>query len=63
MENIKLTGVVEEYIRAVNASDTNALLATFADDAFVNDNRREIVGTAAIRRWLETEIIGDSVRI
>jgi hypothetical protein len=63
MENIKLTGVVEEYIRAVNASDTIALVATFADDAFVNDNRREIVGTAAIRRWLEKEIIGDSVRI
>jgi len=63
MENIKLTGVVEEYIRAVNASDTNALVATFADDAFVNDNRREIVGSAAIRRWLKEEIIGDSVRI
>ena len=63
MENIKLTGVVEEYIRAVNASDTNALVATFADHAFVNDNRREIVGTAAIRRWLEKEIVGDIVRI
>jgi ketosteroid isomerase-like protein len=63
MENIKLSGVLEEYIRAVNASDTNALVATFAGDAFVNDNRREIVGSAAIRRWLEKEIIGDSVRI
>ena len=63
MKNIKLTGAVEEYIRAVNASDSNAIAATFADDAIVNDNKREIVGSAAIRRWLEKEIIGDSVRI
>lgn len=63
MENSKLTGVVEKHIRAVNASDISGLVATFAEDAFVNDNKREIVGTDAIRRWLEKEIIGDNVRI
>jgi|ERR1700722_15055311 len=63
MEKTTLTGVVEEHIRAVNASDTDALVATFADDAIVNDNRREIVGTAAIRRWIQKEIVGDSVGI
>ena len=63
MKKAKLTGVVEAYIRAVNASDINALAGTFAEDAFVNDSRREIVGIASIRRWLEKEIIGDNIRI
>ena len=63
MKEAKLTGVVEAYIRAVNASDINALIRTFAEDAFVNDSRREIVGTVPIRRWLEKEILGDSIRI
>jgi hypothetical protein len=63
MEKTKLTGVVEQHIRAVNASDTDAIMATFADNAFVNDNKREIVGSAAIRRWIEKEIVGDCVRV
>jgi hypothetical protein len=56
-----LPGIVAEHIRAVNAFDTNAIVATFARDAYVNDNRREIVGIDAIRRWVEKEIVGDHV--
>jgi len=59
----KLTGVVAEHIRAVNAFDTDAIVATFADDAYVNDNRREIHGTDAIRRWVTKEMVGDNVTI
>lgn len=58
-----LSGVVAEYVRAVNAFDTDAIMATFADDAYVNDSRREIVGTDAIRRWIEKEITGEHVTI
>jgi hypothetical protein len=58
-----LSGIVAEHIRAVNASDTNAIVATFAQDAYVNDNRREIVGIDAIRRWVEKEMVGDHVTI
>jgi hypothetical protein len=47
----QLTGVVAEHIRAVNDFDTDAIVATFADDAYVNDARREIRGIDAIRRW------------
>jgi RecJ-like exonuclease len=57
----ELPSIVAEYIRAVNAFDTDAILATFAEDALVNDNHREIVGTAALRRWLDKEIVGDRV--
>jgi hypothetical protein len=58
-----LSGIVAEHIRAVNAFDTDAIVATFAEDAYVNDNRREIVGIKAIRRWVEKEIVGDKVTI
>ena len=58
-----LSGIVAEHIRAVNASDTNAIVATFAQDAYVNDNRREIVGIDAIRGWIEKEMVGDHVTI
>jgi hypothetical protein len=58
-----LSGIVAEHIRSVNAFDIDAIMATFADDAYVNDNRREIVGIGAIRRWVEKEIVGDHVTI
>ena len=59
----ELRGVVAENVRAINAHDLDAMLATFADDAYVNDARRQINGIEAIRRWAEKEIIGDSVTI
>jgi hypothetical protein len=59
----ELSGIVAEHIRAVNAFDTDAIVTTFAEDAYVNDNRREIVGIDAIRRWVQKEIVGDHVTI
>ena len=56
-----VTGVIAEHIQAANAFDLDALVATFADDAYVNDNRREIAGIDAIRRFLAKEFIGDRV--
>jgi hypothetical protein len=63
MKNTELTGVVAEHIAAVNAFDLDAIMATFADDAYVNDARREFVGTVAVRRWVEREMVGDHVTI
>jgi hypothetical protein len=59
----ELTGVVADHIRAVNTFDIDGLVATFAEDAYVNDARREINGIAAIRGWVEKEMAGDSVTI
>ena len=56
-----LTGVVAAHIAAVNAQDTDAIVATFAEDAYVNDNRREINGIDAIRRFIDKEFVGDHV--
>jgi hypothetical protein len=59
----ELTGVVAEHIAAVNARDIDAIMATFAEDAYVNDARREFAGIAAIRRWVAKEMVGDKVSI
>jgi hypothetical protein len=53
-----LTGVVAEHIRAINSFDVDAIMATFAPDAYVNDDRREICGSAAIRDWVAKEVVG-----
>jgi hypothetical protein len=57
----ELSGVVAEHIAAVNAFDVDRIVATFAPDAYVNDDRREIWGTTAIRAFIAKEIVGDSV--
>jgi limonene-1,2-epoxide hydrolase len=57
----ELTGAVAEYIAAINAFDIDAAVATFAEDAYVNDARREINGIDAIRRWITKEMVGDHV--
>jgi hypothetical protein len=59
----KLDGIVAEHVDAVNAFDVEAILATFADDALVNDTHREFWGKDAIGRWLTTEIVGDRVTL
>src|SRR5580658_10760598 len=58
---IELTGVVREHIDAVNAFDVDRIVATFATDAYVNDNHREIWGTEAIRAFMAKEFVGDNV--
>jgi ketosteroid isomerase-like protein len=58
-----LDGVLAEHFRAVNAFDVDAITATFADDALVNDARREFWGKNAIRAWVAREMVGDRVTI
>ena len=56
-----LPAAVAAYLAGVNAFDVDTIVATFAEDAYVNDARREISGIDAIRRWVETEMVGDHV--
>jgi hypothetical protein len=57
----ELPAIVAEHIAAVNAMDTDRIVATFTPDAYVNDNRREIWGTDAIRAFMAKEFVGDHV--
>lgn len=58
-----LHGTVAEHVAAVNAQNEDAIVATFADDALVNDAHREFWGPGAIRRWVAKEIVGDKVTL
>ena len=55
--------VLAGHIAAVNAFDEDAIVATFADDAMVNDAHREFWGSGAIRRWVARELVGDRVTV
>ena len=57
----ELPAIITEHIAAVNAFDTDRIVATFAPGAYVNDNRREIWGTGAIRAFMAKEFVGDHV--
>ena len=63
MKETDLTGIVVEHIDAINTGDTDRAVATFTEDAYVNDNHREFVGIDAIRRWVAKEMVGDKVTI
>jgi hypothetical protein len=63
MTPIDLTGIVADHITAVNANDLDAIMATFAKDAFVNDARNEFVGVQAVRRWVADQMVGDHITI
>ena len=58
-----LGSVLAEHIAAVNAFDEDAVVATFAADALVNDAHREFWGIEAIRRWVAREMVGDKVTL
>ena len=57
----ELPAIIAEYIAAVNALDTDRIVATFTPDAYVNDDRREIWGIDAIRAFMAKEFVGDHV--
>lgn len=56
-----LPAPVSAYIAATNASDIEALMATFAADALVNDHRNEFASRDVIRNWAQREIVNDRV--
>ena len=56
-----LPQTITDHIAAHNDPDPELLMATFAPDALLNDNRREFLGHAAIRKWADKEIFGDKV--
>jgi hypothetical protein len=58
-----LPSSVAAYIRATNAGDLDALLATFVDDALVNDQLQDYWGKAAITLWAARDIISERMTL
>jgi hypothetical protein len=58
-----LSPPVSAYVEATNSFDLEGLLATFVDDALVNDQLRDYWGKPAIREWAARDIIGARLRM
>lgn len=56
-----LSGIVKEHVDAINAFDVDRIMATFDDDAYLNDFNREIWGADQIRYFFQKEFIGDQI--
>jgi len=54
---------VAACIQATNRRDLDALLATFADDALVNDELTDYWGKDAIAVWAARDIIGERLTL
>lgn len=57
----ELPKAIRAYIEAANRFDLEGFMATFTDDAVVNDQQREYAGPDAIRVWAAREIMKDHV--
>jgi hypothetical protein len=51
------------FVDAVNAGDTDQVLASLTDDAVVIDSGRRFADPTAIRSWIDTEVTGVDGRI
>jgi hypothetical protein len=60
-KQIKLPAVIEDFIKATNEHNGDAFIATFTDDALVNDFARNFWGKEEIKQWSDKEMIGDKV--
>src|SRR6202451_3708459 len=60
---VALPPLVAAYVEATNSFDLERLVATFADDALVNDQLRDYWGKPAIREWARSDIIGERLTL
>jgi len=60
-DNFSLPIIIQRFIDALNSFDEAALLATLADDAFINDAQREFWGKATIAAFARKELIGPKI--
>ena len=56
---VALPPLVGAYVEATNSFDLERLMATFVEDAVVNDQLRDYWGKPAISEWAKRDIIGE----
>ena len=54
--NVKLPGIINDYINASNAHDVKSILSCFSDDALVRDEEETLHGKQAIEGWITKTI-------
>jgi hypothetical protein len=58
MSDTSLPPAIREFVDATNRGDSEAFVAAFTDDAYVNDWGREFHGREGVASWNETDNIG-----
>ncbi|MEV1331358.1 nuclear transport factor 2 family protein [Micromonospora costi] len=58
MTTTDLPGPIRSFIDATNRGDSDAFVAAFTDDAYLNDWGREFHGHDGVRSWDRTDNIG-----
>jgi len=56
--SIEVPTPVAEFVNAINAADTDAFVALFAPDGFVDDWGSTYPGPDGVRRWAGSDAIG-----
>lgn len=54
----ELPSAVVSFIDAINTADTDAFVAAFSDDGYVNDWGTQYEGHVGVRRWAGSDAIG-----
>lgn len=55
---VSVPAPVQRFVDAINAADTEAFVASFTEDGFVNDWGRELRGPDGVRSWAGSDAIG-----
>ncbi|MER6066386.1 nuclear transport factor 2 family protein [Streptomyces sp. NPDC001792] len=58
MTDIELPDAIRAFIEATNAGDSEAFVAAFTPDAYLNDWGREFHGRGGVNDWNRTDNIG-----
>ncbi len=58
-----LPGAVQRFVAAINDADTEAFVAVFADDGYVDDWGRRLVGREGVASWAASDAIGAGARM
>lgn len=63
MSELSLPAPVRALVEAINAGDTDAFVAIFADDGFIDDWGNVRSGSEGVRSWADTDAIGVGARM
>lgn len=63
MTPITLPEAAQRFVDAINAADTDAFVAAFTDDGFVDDWGRVLRGPDGVRSWAQSDAIGAGARM
>jgi SnoaL-like domain len=60
---MKIPNPIAAFIDATNQHNTEALLATLAETAVINDEGQDYRGIAEIKKWSDEKVIGTKVTL